>query len=47
MTTILIFNAISSLLAAVGLGGYVAHRRRRERAESAAMPLLVTRQRRR
>jgi hypothetical protein len=41
MTTILILNAASSLLAAVGLGGLVALQRRRVR-HTAAQPLYVT-----
>lgn len=38
MTTILVINAISSLLAAAGLGGFVAREKRRR---AAVRPLYV------
>jgi hypothetical protein len=41
MTTILILNAVSSLLAAVGLGTGVARRNRRLRRETAVRPVCV------
>jgi hypothetical protein len=41
MTTILILNAVSSLLAAAGLGAGVARRNRRLRRETAVRPVYV------
>lgn len=41
MTTILVLNAASSLLAAAGIGGYLARQRRRTRV-LVVQPLTVT-----
>jgi len=42
MTTILILNAASSLLALVGVAGFVAFRERRARRRAVAQVLYVT-----
>jgi hypothetical protein len=42
MTTILVINAVSSLLAAVGIGGLAVWRDRRVRREAIVLPLYVT-----
>jgi hypothetical protein len=42
MTTILIFNAVSSLLAATGVGSYLAWENRRARRRAAVVPIYVT-----
>jgi hypothetical protein len=47
MTTILILNAASSLVAAAGLGGYVLRARRRAERELAASTLYLNTARRR
>lgn len=43
MTTILILNAISSVLASAGVVGYVLRKARRAARETVARPLYVTR----
>jgi hypothetical protein len=45
MTTILILNAASSLLAVAGIGGYLALAQRRARRRAAVQVLYVTRAR--
>jgi hypothetical protein len=47
MTTILILNAASSLVAAAGIGGYLALAQRRARRRPAVQVLYVTTGRRR
>jgi hypothetical protein len=42
MTTILILNAVSSLIATVGIGAGVARRNRRLGRETAVRPVYVT-----
>jgi hypothetical protein len=42
MTTILIINAVSSLLAAVGVGGLVVRKSRRAGREAIVQPVYVT-----
>lgn len=42
MTTILILNGISSLVAAAGIGGLAARRARRARRAAPAQPVYVT-----
>ncbi len=41
MTTILIFNAISSVLASAGVVGFVASRERKAAREAVVRPLYV------
>jgi hypothetical protein len=41
MTTILVLNAISSLIATVAIGGYLVRQRRRT-TKAVVMPLYVT-----
>jgi hypothetical protein len=43
MTTILLMNAVSSLLAVAGVGGYVARRTRRARRQAVVRWLYVSR----
>jgi hypothetical protein len=47
MSTILVINAVSSLLATVGIGGLVVWRDRRVRRAAIVQPLYVTTIRRR
>jgi hypothetical protein len=42
MTTILVINAFSSLLATVGIGGFLAREKRRVRRRATVRPLYVT-----
>ncbi|HEY5430807.1 MAG TPA: hypothetical protein VIK04_16950 [Solirubrobacteraceae bacterium] len=42
MTTIIVINAISSLLAGCGIGAAVVRQNRRVRRESAVQPVYVT-----
>jgi hypothetical protein len=42
MTTILTINAVSSLLAAVGIGGYLVLADRRARRETVVQPVHVS-----
>lgn len=42
MTTILTVNAVSTLLAAVGIGGYLVRADRRARRDMAVQPVYVT-----
>jgi len=42
MTTIFIFNAISSLLAAAGVTGMLVWRRRKERRDAQTLVVYVT-----
>jgi hypothetical protein len=42
MTTILIFNAVSSLLAAIAVGGYLTWEDQRTRRRTAVVPIYVT-----
>jgi hypothetical protein len=41
MTTIIVINAVSSLLAAAGIGGYLSREKRRTR-KAVVKPLYVT-----
>ncbi len=43
MTTSLVINAVSTLLAAAGMGGYLVHLRLRARRDAAVEPAYVTR----
>jgi cytochrome b len=45
MTTILVINAISSLLAAAGIGGFLAREKRRVGRNAVVQPLYVARTR--
>jgi hypothetical protein len=42
MITILVINAVSSLLATVGIGGFLARENRRVRRTAMLQPLYVT-----
>jgi hypothetical protein len=42
MTTILVTNAVSSLLAAVAIGGFFVRRNRRTRRNAVVEPVYVT-----
>ena len=42
MTTILVINAVSSLLATVGAGAFLARENRRARRNAIVQPLYVT-----
>jgi hypothetical protein len=42
MTSILILNAVSSFVAAIGLGGYLVRENRRARRRAAVVPMYVT-----
>jgi hypothetical protein len=42
MTTILVINAVSSLLAAIGIGGFLVRENRRDRRKALVQPLYVT-----
>ena len=42
MTTIFVINALSSLLAAAGIGGWFAWKRRRAQREILVQPVYVT-----
>jgi hypothetical protein len=41
MTTIVVINAVSSLLAAVGFGGFLAWENRRDRRKAMVQPLYL------
>jgi hypothetical protein len=42
MTTIIVINAASTVLAAVGIGGFLARQIRRERRKAMVRPVYVT-----
>jgi hypothetical protein len=42
MTTILVINAVSSVLATVGIGGFLVRKNRRARRSVVVQPLYVT-----
>lgn len=42
MTTILVLNAVSSLLATAGIGGYLVRKHRQARREARLQPIFVT-----
>ncbi|HET8979384.1 MAG TPA: hypothetical protein VFN87_14570 [Solirubrobacteraceae bacterium] len=42
MTTILVINAVSSLVAGLGIGGFYVRRNRRARAAAVTQPVYVT-----
>jgi hypothetical protein len=46
MTTILVLNAVSSLLATFGIGAFVVGKHRRARSQAVVQPVYVTRPRR-